>query len=286
MPISFIYDADPRFVFSAYIYTGKERDTESGLDYFGARYYGSSMGKWSSPDPSGLLLADPLNPQSFNLYSYVGNNPVRFFDPDGLSKDCGGGGDKSVVCLVTSAWDWLSSHVGGGGGGGNGGGGNPPPGWGLTPPSSGHYVTVGSYPAGAGWMGHVGVGLDTPKNTLGWATQKKHPFVLYLTGLPFAGQLKVDTDTYSDRMSGLATPTYFYRSISDQKFDAMQSAIGTRDGKDTSKNIGNYDLYFRNCAQFVEDVLHAGGISGIPHNEIFAPLGLRLLLEMESHVPH
>jgi RHS repeat-associated protein len=147
-------------------FTGKERDTESGLDYFGARYYGSSMGKWSSPDPSGLLLADPLNPQSFNLYSYVGNNPVRFFDPDGLSKDCGGGGDKSVVCLVTSAWDWLSSHVGGGGGGGNGGGGNPPPGWGLTPPSSGHYVTVGSYPAGAGWMGHVGVGLDTPKNTL------------------------------------------------------------------------------------------------------------------------
>ena len=32
-------------------YTGKERDTESGLDYFGARYYGSSMGRFMSPDP-------------------------------------------------------------------------------------------------------------------------------------------------------------------------------------------------------------------------------------------
>jgi len=34
----------------AYRYTGKERDTESGLDYFGARYYGSNMGRWMSPD--------------------------------------------------------------------------------------------------------------------------------------------------------------------------------------------------------------------------------------------
>ena len=128
-------------------FTGKERDAESGLDYFGARYYASSMGRWSSPDPSGLLLANPLNPQSFNLYSYVGNNPVRYFDPDGLSKDCGGGGDPSVVCMVTTAWDWLKSHVGGERDNSGGGGGNPPPGWGFTPPSSGHYVTVGSIPA-------------------------------------------------------------------------------------------------------------------------------------------
>ena len=42
--------------------TGKERDTESGNDYFPARYYASSMGRWTSPDPSGLYLADPENP--------------------------------------------------------------------------------------------------------------------------------------------------------------------------------------------------------------------------------
>ncbi|MGO9336197.1 MAG: RHS repeat-associated core domain-containing protein [Terracidiphilus sp.] len=66
------------------ISTGKERDAESGNDYFGARYYASSMGRFLSPDPSGLAYADPTNPQSFNLYSYVWNNPLTNIDPDGL----------------------------------------------------------------------------------------------------------------------------------------------------------------------------------------------------------
>ena len=66
--------------------TGKERDAESGLDYFGARYYGSSMGRFQSPDPSGAAFSDPGNPQSWNMYSYVQNNPLNAVDPDGL--DC------------------------------------------------------------------------------------------------------------------------------------------------------------------------------------------------------
>jgi RHS repeat-associated protein len=69
-----------------YKFTGKERDAESGLDYFGARYYGSSMGRFMSPDPSGLAFANPYNPQSLNLYSYVLNNPLINIDPTG--KDC------------------------------------------------------------------------------------------------------------------------------------------------------------------------------------------------------
>jgi RHS repeat-associated protein len=67
-------------------YTGKERDAESGLDYFGARYYGSSMGRFMSPDPSGAAFSDPGNPRSWNMYSYVQNNPLNSVDPDGL--DC------------------------------------------------------------------------------------------------------------------------------------------------------------------------------------------------------
>ncbi len=43
--------------------TGKERDAESGNDYFEARYYGSSMGRFMSPDPSGLLAQKPEDPQ-------------------------------------------------------------------------------------------------------------------------------------------------------------------------------------------------------------------------------
>lgn len=62
--------------------TGKERDTETGLDYFGARYYGSSMGRFTSPDEP-LLDQEPHNPQSWNLYNYVRNNPLRFSDPNG-----------------------------------------------------------------------------------------------------------------------------------------------------------------------------------------------------------
>jgi RHS repeat-associated protein len=72
--------------------TGKERDAESGLDYFGARYYASGMGRFMSPDsPSYAHLS---NPQAWNLYSYTYNNPVSMWDPDGhdvtsFRKQCG-----------------------------------------------------------------------------------------------------------------------------------------------------------------------------------------------------
>jgi RHS repeat-associated protein len=65
-------------------FTGKERDSESGLDYFGARYYGSSMGRWTSPDPGWFMFANILNPQTLNLYNYANNNPLAFIDIDGL----------------------------------------------------------------------------------------------------------------------------------------------------------------------------------------------------------
>ena len=71
-------------VASDHKFTGKERDTESGLDYFKYRYYASSMGRWMSPDPSGLTHAGVENPQSLNLYNYVGNNPLTRVDLDGL----------------------------------------------------------------------------------------------------------------------------------------------------------------------------------------------------------
>ncbi len=61
--------------------TGKERDSESGLDNFGARYDSSSMGRFMSPDPLGGLLLDP---QTLNKYSYVRNNPINLIDPTGM----------------------------------------------------------------------------------------------------------------------------------------------------------------------------------------------------------
>jgi RHS repeat-associated protein len=86
---------------NVYEFTGKERDTETGLDYFGARYYGSNMDRWMSPDwsssPEAVPYATLSNPQSLNLYSYVGNNPMSTADADGH---------------CCSDWaDWVDSKV-------------------------------------------------------------------------------------------------------------------------------------------------------------------------------
>lgn len=66
-------------------FTGKERDSESGLDNFSARYNSSAMGRFMSPDPGNYGVIDE-SPQTWNAYSYVVNNPLSATDPDGL--DC------------------------------------------------------------------------------------------------------------------------------------------------------------------------------------------------------
>ena len=64
-------------------FTGKERDTETGLDYFGARYYASKIGRFTTVDPSITIKQNILDPQRWNRYAYGRNNPLRFVDPDG-----------------------------------------------------------------------------------------------------------------------------------------------------------------------------------------------------------
>jgi RHS repeat-associated protein len=82
-------------------FTGKERDSESGNDYFPARYYASSMGRWLSPDWSAKVEPVPYaklgNPQSLNLYSYVLNNPLSNVDLDGHACN----GNDSSTCKIT-----------------------------------------------------------------------------------------------------------------------------------------------------------------------------------------
>jgi RHS repeat-associated protein len=81
-------------------FTGKERDAESGNDYFGARYYASSMGRFMSPDWSAKVEPVPYakldDPQTLNLYAYLRNNPLAGVDADG---HCGAGPDDSCPKL-------------------------------------------------------------------------------------------------------------------------------------------------------------------------------------------
>ncbi len=70
-----------------YKFTSKERDSETGLDYFGARYYGNALGRFLTPDWAAKAAAVPYaefaDPQSLNLYTYVRNVPTSRFDADG-----------------------------------------------------------------------------------------------------------------------------------------------------------------------------------------------------------
>jgi RHS repeat-associated protein len=93
-------------------FTGKERDTESGNDYFGARYYASTMGRFMSPDWAAkeegsdpVPYADLTNPQSLNLYSYVNNNPLSKTDKDGHCPEC--------MVLVDDAIQYISESPAG-----------------------------------------------------------------------------------------------------------------------------------------------------------------------------
>lgn len=68
-------------------FTGQNPDTVSGDYDFLYREY-SNQGRWASPDPAGLAAVDITNPQSWNRYAYVGNNPLNFVDPSGLGPAC------------------------------------------------------------------------------------------------------------------------------------------------------------------------------------------------------
>jgi RHS repeat-associated protein len=114
------YDTDPEIRRFGQL----ERTLETGnatwlaLDYAGARYYHSQTGRFTSPDDPGYI--DPLNPQTWNLYAYVMNNPLRWVDPTGHQAcettyciDVVGGGldeqDRAILALIMGRL-WLDRY--------------------------------------------------------------------------------------------------------------------------------------------------------------------------------
>jgi RHS repeat-associated protein len=82
-------------------FTGKQRDSESGLDDFGDRYYSSPTGRFTSVDPIWVKNDRLSDPQRLNLYAYGRNNPLLFTDPDGRDVTIG-------RCSIGSAQDCFN----------------------------------------------------------------------------------------------------------------------------------------------------------------------------------
>jgi RHS repeat-associated protein len=96
-----------------YKFTGKERDAESGLDNFGARYNASSLGRFMTPDwaakPTSVPYAKFGDPQTLNLYAYVENAPLNRADADGHCAE-----DLCIgeAIAVTALFAYVSSPAG------------------------------------------------------------------------------------------------------------------------------------------------------------------------------
>jgi len=94
---------------NTYKFTGKERDSESGLDNFGARYDSSSFGRFMKPDEP-LVWSDRSDPQSLNLYSYAENNPVSNTDDGHSVTVCASDGNGGQQCTTVSDEDYSAAQ--------------------------------------------------------------------------------------------------------------------------------------------------------------------------------
>jgi len=103
-------------------FTGQFQDTMSGLYDFLNREYDPVQGRWISPDPSGLNAVAPNNPQTWNRYAYVLNNPLSYTDPSGLwcvwedgthDDDESDGGVGLAACRAAGGhWDTFDTITG------------------------------------------------------------------------------------------------------------------------------------------------------------------------------
>jgi RHS repeat-associated protein len=95
------YDFDPNFPDVFYTFTGQEDDDDLGLYNFKARLYDPVLGRFISPDP---IIPDPTDLQSFNRYSYVKNNPLRYIDPTGNEPGDPGEGGPDLGPGTDTGW--------------------------------------------------------------------------------------------------------------------------------------------------------------------------------------
>jgi len=96
-------------------FTGKERDWETGLDFFQARYYSAWQGRFGEVDPANAG-ADSSSPQSFHGYAYVSNNPLVYTDPNGRKQEFQGDLYSGGSVITVDGIDQITKgNIGGNG---------------------------------------------------------------------------------------------------------------------------------------------------------------------------
>jgi RHS repeat-associated protein len=229
-------------------FTQKERDTETGNDYFLARYYSSALGRFTTPDWS--AKTDPVpyaafaNPQSLNLYAYVRNNPITAVDSDG----------HDFIQQQNQAW--IIQHA-------------------MTSVNPGLLQAAGVHPLSAQQqatvpvtvsdvssapLGHstiqVGNGPNVglvPDSEAQAAASTTVEIVSAAKGQPVQVPIPGHVETLgADRKINNRAVLH----VTSQQAKAMQATIDQ-----AIKTLHVYDTGYFNCAHFTESVLRSGGVN-------------------------
>jgi RHS repeat-associated protein len=104
-PTATRFEPDTLVLFDPILFTGKPRDFESGLDFFGARYYSNQWCRWLGTDQP--FLDNSVNlPQNWNLFRYCANNPINIIDPNGMLQE-----DKTGLPQFVPTEVITESHI-------------------------------------------------------------------------------------------------------------------------------------------------------------------------------
>jgi RHS repeat-associated protein len=232
------------------------RDAETNLTEFPARYYSSTQGRWYSPDWASAQMpvpyADLHNPQSLNLYDYVGGDPTNHADADGHScfnsaRDCDTSGSDGVT--QNSQGQAGSSQA------------SPAQNTVTVEQVKGQGVNggpLGFDHAAVSVNGQQAVGLE-PKKDTGTVVEDKT--------VPGAVRAVDPNREVKDKATIQVTP---------EQAGKIQTFLDN-----AAKNPPNYNLYHSNCAQFCERALQAGGVKNVPND--MTPHGL---VEDLKSTPH